>query len=294
MISIVQDDVRWFRSTQGLARPEMARSMSFCGYAISSDSVFQVKDTHLDERFAQNPVVTGPPFIRSYCGWPLMLAPGLRVGVLCVMDTMPRTYAPDDLEAMADLAHMAQAELRVNAMTDTQKALLVESSRTQRKQLLDPATRCWSERGFEELIKRTLRDVVNDQVHAALCGMRILNMQDFKLSDGPGSSEMQAMLISQFIRQRLPTNAVLCLMPGGRACAMFAAHDKSLLREQISTFLQEPGSQPLAGITSTQKPEINTAGLRLKAERTSDGPEKLLEVVMGRLAEGSGLSSVLR
>jgi GAF domain len=294
MISIVEDDVRWFRSIQGLAKPEVARSMSFCGHAITSDGVFQVKDTHLDARFAQNPVVTGPPFIRSYCGWPLELAPGLRVGALCVMDTMPRTYAPEDLETMADLAHMVESELRVNAMTDNQKALLTESSRAQRKQLLDPATGCWSERGFEELIKRTLRDVVSGEVHAALCGMHILNTQDFKLGDGPGSTEVQAMLISQFIRQRLPANAVLCRMPGGRACAMFAARDKSLLREQIATFLQEPGSQPLAGITFTQKLEITTAGLRLRAEHANDDPGRLLEEVMGRVAEGTGVTSVLR
>jgi GAF domain-containing protein len=146
MISIVEDDVRWFRSIQGLAKPEVARSMSFCGHAITSDGMFQVKDTQLDARFAQNPVVTGPPFIRSYCGWPLELAPGLRVGALCVMDTMPRTYAPEDLETMADLAHMVESELRVNAMTDNQKALLAESSRAQRKQLLDPATGCSSAR----------------------------------------------------------------------------------------------------------------------------------------------------
>jgi hypothetical protein len=109
-----------------------------------------------------------------------------------------------------------------------------------------------------------------------------------------GANEVRAMLISQFIRQRLPTNAVLCRLPGGRACAMFAARDKSLLREQISTFLQEPDSQPIAGITFSQKLEITSAGLRLKADHAKDDPAKLLEVVMGRLAEGSGITSVLR
>jgi GGDEF domain-containing protein len=294
MISIVEDDVRWFRSIQGLARPEVARSMSFCSHAIMSTEVFQVKDTHLDERFAGNPVVTGPPYIRSYCGWPLQLAPGLRVGALCVMDTMPRTYSAEDLETMADLAQMAESELRVNAMTDNQKSLLAESSRVQRKLLLDPATGTWSERGFGELIRRTLRDVASSQVHAALCGMQIHNVADFRIGEGEGSHEVQAMLISQFIRQRLPANAVLCRLPGGRACAMFAARDKSLLREQIATFLQEPGSEPMMGITFTQKLEITSAGLRLTADKLNDDPARLLEIVMGRVAEGAGVTSVLR
>ncbi len=294
LISMVEDDVQWFRSAQGISVAETARSISFCGHAITMDAVFQVKDTYLDPRFAKNPLVIGPPFIRSYCGWPIELAPGLRVGTLCVMDTMPRTYAPEDLESLADLAHMVESELRVNAMADNQKALMTESSRAQRKLLLDPATGTWSERGFEELIKRTLRDVAAGTVHAALCGIQIHNVSDFKLSEGEGAHEVQAMLIAQFIRQRLPANAVLCRMPGGRACAMFAARDKSLLREQISTFLQEPGSQPMAGITFTQKLEITSAGMRLKPEQASVDPARLLETVMGRLAEGSGVTSVLR
>ncbi len=294
LISIVEDDVQWFRSAQGLTVSETARNISFCGHAIVASEVFKVQDTYLDPRFAHNPLVIGPPYIRSYCGWPLELAPGLRVGTLCVLDTMPRTYAAEDLEILADLAHMVESELRVNAMTDSQKALMAESSRAERKQLLDPATGCWSERGFCELIKRTLRDVATGSVHAALCGIRIHNMPDFMLSVGEGALQLQVMLVAQFIRQRLPANAVLCLLPGGRACAMFAARDKSLLREQIATFLQEPGSQPLAGINFTQKLEITSAGLRLRAEHQTQEPEKLLEIVMGRLAEGAGITSVLR
>jgi GGDEF domain-containing protein len=294
MISIIEDDVQWFRSAQGAAVSDTPRSLSFCSHTILSQGVFQVRDMQLDERFARHPAVVGPPFLRSYCGWPLELAPGVRVGTLCVLDTMPRTYSPDDLESIADLAHMVESELRVNAMTDSQKSLLAESSRAQRKQLLDPVTGCWSERGFAELIRRTLQDVASGQVHAALCGMHLLNMEDFKLGEGPGAQEARAMLVAQFIRQRLPANAVLCLLPGGRACALFAARDKTLLREQMATFLQEPGSKPLAGITFSQQLEITSAGLRLRAEDATDDPARLLEVVMGRLAEGSGVTSVLK
>ena len=223
MISIVEDDVRWFRSVQGLVKTETARDMSFCAHAIVSDGVFQVCDTLLDNRFNGLLAVLGPPFIRSYFGYPLELAPGLRVGSLCVMDTLPRTFAAEDLEIMADLAHMAEVELRNNALAENQKNLLTESSRAQRKLLLDPVTGTWSERGFEELIRRTLRDVAAGEVHAALCGIQIHNVADFKVGEGQGADEARAMLITQFIRQRLPPNAVLCRVPGGRACAMFAA-----------------------------------------------------------------------
>lgn len=294
MISIVEDDVRWFRSMQGLAKPEAAREISFCGHAMMAKEVFQIKDTLLDAHFSSAPMVLGPPHIRSYCGWPLQLSPGLRVGSLCVMDTMPRTFSQDDLQTMADLAHMAEAELRVNTLSEVQKTLLGESNRTQRKQLLDPATGCWSERGFEELIRRTLRDVAKGEVYAALCGMQIHNVEDFDVGQGAGADEVRAMLIAQFIRQRLPDNAVLCRLPGGRACALFAARDKTVLREQIASFLQEPGAKPIAGITFTQKLEITSSGLRLKPENAGDDPAHLMEIVMGKVAEGAGVSSILQ
>jgi GGDEF domain-containing protein len=294
MISIVEDDVRWFRSVQGMVKVETARSMSFCSHALTAATVFQVQDTHADERFVHHPSVIGPPYVRSYCGWPLELAPGLRAGTLCVMDIMPRTFSIEDLEILSDLARMTESELRINALADNQKALLAESSREQRKQLLDAATGTWSERGFEELIRRTLRDVRAGAVHAALCGIQIHNVEDFNVGEGPGATEARAMLISQFIRQRLPQNAVLCRLPGGRACILFAARDKSLLREQIATFLQQPGSEPIAGITFTQSLQITSAGLRLKEEHTDGNAGSLIDAVMGRLAEGNAISSVIR
>jgi GAF domain len=294
LISIVEDDVQWFRSAQGLAIPETARSISFCGHAIMTEEVFQVRDTLTDKRFDTNPLVLGQPYIRSYCGWPLELAPGLRVGTLCVLDTMPRTFSAEDMEILSDLKHMAEAELRVNAMADNQKALLLQSSRAQRKLLLDPSTGCWSPKGFEEVIQHTMRDVVANTVQAALCSLRIHNVSDFDVGEGPDAREARAMLITQFIRQRLPSNAVLCRIPGGYACILFAARDQSVLQEQMTAFLQGPGSEPAAGISFTQKLQITSAGLPLKSEYTDIPPTQLLELAMDRLDERAALEAVLR
>jgi GAF domain len=294
LISVIENDVQWFRSAQGLSISEAARDISFCSHAIMTSDVFQVRDTLDDPRFAKNPLVTGPPFIRSYCGWPLEIALGLRVGTLCVIDTMPRTYSPEDLEYLADMAHMVESELRINALTDNQKALLVQSSRDQRKKLLDPQTGCWSEAGFIELMRRTLKDVGAGKAYAALCGIQVQNPEDFIVSQEKGSDSVQAMLIAQFIRQRMPPNAVLCTMPGGRGCILFAALSKELLREQIATFLQEPDSAPIAGMVFPQQLVITNVAMRLEGGDAKRDPEQLLEMVMGRLAEGNTNTSILR
>ena len=294
LISIIEEDVQWFRSAHGLRVPETARSISFCGHAIMVEGVFQVPDTHLDPRFKNNPLVKGEPYIRSYCGWPLEIAPGLRVGTLCVIDTMPRTFGPEDLEIMNDLARMAEAELRVDAMANQQKALLLKSSREQRKQLLDPLTGAWSERGFEELLRRTLQDVSKDKVHAALYAIQILNVDDFGKGEAEADYEARAMLISEFIRHRMPDNAVLCRMPGGRACLLFAAVDPNLLTEQINHFLQSKHHQPIAGVNFKHQLRIRHFGQALKA---SDAPEQagqIFERIMGELAESGANTSILK
>ena len=214
LISIVEDDVQWFRSAQGLEISETARSISFCGHAIMVNEAFRVPDTRLDARFANNPLVIGPPFVRSYLGWPLEISPGLRVGTLCVLDTMPRSFSREDLEIMHDLGSMAEAELRADSMADNQKKLLAESSRDARKLLLDPDTGSWSETGFIELMRRTMRDVVKGNAFSAMVGIRIHNLEDFNFGTDDAALHARAMVVSQFIRQRLPTNAVLCRIPG--------------------------------------------------------------------------------
>ena len=49
-----------------------------------------VLDATLDPRFADNPLVIGPPFIRFYAGTPLVSPSGLIVGTFCLADSWAR------------------------------------------------------------------------------------------------------------------------------------------------------------------------------------------------------------
>src|SRR5207237_802393 len=64
-----------------------------------------------------NPLVTGPPFIRLYAGAPLVTSDGQPLGSLCAIDTHPRQPAPKQLDALRVLARSvtAQLELRRSA-----------------------------------------------------------------------------------------------------------------------------------------------------------------------------------
>jgi signal transduction histidine kinase len=90
LVSLIDEARQWFKARVGLPDTETGRDVSFCAHAILQPGIFQVADTMLDTRFADNPLVTGPPYIRFYAGAPLFDQAGHGLGTLCVIDQVPR------------------------------------------------------------------------------------------------------------------------------------------------------------------------------------------------------------
>ncbi|HEX8417723.1 MAG TPA: sensor domain-containing diguanylate cyclase [Methylobacterium sp.] len=112
LVSIVEAERQSFKAKCGLDADETGRDVSFCAHAILSDAVMVVEDARADSRFADNPLVTGPPGIRFYAGAPLILGQDLRAGSLCVIDTEPRTFSATECNQLKDLALVVVAQLR--------------------------------------------------------------------------------------------------------------------------------------------------------------------------------------
>ena len=111
LVSLIDEDRQWFKSRVGLDDSETPRSISFCQYAIADGAVFQVEDTHSDERFVNNPLVTGPPNMRFYTGQPLIDPDGFALGTLCVIDRTPRKLDDKQLRALEILAKEVVAQI---------------------------------------------------------------------------------------------------------------------------------------------------------------------------------------
>ncbi|QCG88920.1 sensor domain-containing phosphodiesterase [Azospirillum sp. TSH100] len=112
LISLVDRDRQWFKSRIGLPVQQTPREHAFCAHALDSDALFVVGDARQDERFADNPLVTGDPNIRFYAGAPLRTADGLALGTICVIDDQPRpSLTPEEEEALRDLSAMTMAHI---------------------------------------------------------------------------------------------------------------------------------------------------------------------------------------
>jgi len=84
---LVDEKRQWFKAHTGIAASETSKEQSFCAHALMKpNDMLQVEDATADERFADNPLVTGPTNIVFYAGIPLVNEDGFPLGTLCVVD----------------------------------------------------------------------------------------------------------------------------------------------------------------------------------------------------------------
>ena len=112
LVSLVDKNRLWFKSTCDVDATEMPSHNTFCKDAVlSNEGVYVVNDASRDPRYSDNPLVLGEPHIRFYAGIPLKAANGERLGMLCIIDTIPRRLNANDIKTLKDLAHTAEREL---------------------------------------------------------------------------------------------------------------------------------------------------------------------------------------
>lgn len=112
LVSLIDRDRQWFKSRSGLSATETGRDISFCGHAVAQNAPLEVRDTHQDDRFYDNPLVTGPPFIRFYLGVPLRPLNQQPVGTFCLLHSAPHQLDEHQRHLLNVLATQAEVLLK--------------------------------------------------------------------------------------------------------------------------------------------------------------------------------------
>ncbi len=121
---MIDSERQWFKARSGIELLESPRSTAFCAHALLSDEILLVEDATKDERFEDNPNVTGGLGIRFYAGAPIISPAGHRLGTICVIDKQPKKLLKAQLQALNILSNQITKllELRVKNRMLEQRA----------------------------------------------------------------------------------------------------------------------------------------------------------------------------
>lgn len=121
-IFLLDDETGQPVTAAGVGLPELPQCDLFFRYTLSENGPAVIPNVLSDRRFFSSPWVAGPAHVRFHAGVALEPAPGLRLGVLCVMDVQSRETGDETLVSLQQLGQAASAILAIQKKTDAAPA----------------------------------------------------------------------------------------------------------------------------------------------------------------------------
>jgi diguanylate cyclase (GGDEF)-like protein len=214
LVSLVDKDRQWFKSRHGLDIPETAREISFCGHTVNGNSAFVIPDARRDERFADNPLVTGQPHMSFYAGFPVKNSEGFRIGTLCIMDRKPRQFSADDSRRLEDFARWLEIVIENRQLGETQSQLMAELNQARRESMICPMTQAWNRRGFSGLMAREISRSKRDGRPLALAIIDIDHFKRINDSYGHPAGDSALVTFARILREQIRAYDVFARLGG--------------------------------------------------------------------------------
>ncbi|MCU0544598.1 MAG: GAF domain-containing protein [Oscillatoriaceae cyanobacterium Prado104] len=167
-LSSIDSSCHWLKSQVGVDRTLTQRYLNFCARAMSPISeepaflpnpnsecdlipeipieetptlreplVSIVRNASADKRFADHPLVVSYPFVKFYAGMPVVTARGQILGVLSVMDCVPRDLTKEAISALETLTRQIArlVELRCELVKAREEVAELEDITDERQQV---------------------------------------------------------------------------------------------------------------------------------------------------------------
>jgi diguanylate cyclase (GGDEF)-like protein len=217
LVSLVDENRQWLKSSIGLDVAETPRDISFCGHAILGDDVFIISDAHKDTRFADNPFVLNGPKIRFYAGCPIKAPDGSKLGTLCIIDQSPRSLNNEDIDTLRDLATMVEQEIAAVHMAT-----------------MDELTHVLNRRGFMMLARHSLNLCMRQKIPASLV---YLDLDKFKrINDEFGHDEGDKALanFAEIIKNTIRGSDLVARLGGDEFVILLTDATKRLTKDVVN------------------------------------------------------------
>lgn len=116
LFNLIDDKEQFYKSAQGVNTRHAPLEGAFCSHAFNEPDILLVPDAKSDERFHDNPFVTGDLNVGFYAGCPVRTPDGMPVGTVCAIDTKPREMSKEQLDVLREIAVKIEKELKVAYM----------------------------------------------------------------------------------------------------------------------------------------------------------------------------------
>lgn len=114
-IGLIEEDQENFLACTGADWDSMTREKTMCTHSILQEDVMVVEDVREDQRFSEIDAIENFG-IRSYAGANMTTPDGHVIGSVCVLDTEPRSYSPEEKE---ELQQYAETVMEILELRDT-------------------------------------------------------------------------------------------------------------------------------------------------------------------------------
>lgn len=184
IFNLLDDKRQYYKSVQGLDNTNAPLKAAFCTHTLLERDMLLVPDAAKDERFHDNPFVTGELLnVGFYAGCPIRTQNGMPVGTLCAIDTKPRDMTPDQLAELRDLAATIENELKIS-QTNAQKNLIQQHESRTIDEFVDPVTRLWNREGILKILESEFVDAETRKVPLAVLMAQIDDGKSVKIIFG--------------------------------------------------------------------------------------------------------------
>lgn len=221
LVSLVDENRQWFKSCIGLDVRETPRAISFCGHAILGDSPFVIPDALDDPRFADNPMVTGAPYIRFYAGCPLRGPDRRKLGTLCIVDSRPREFDHEDIAMLVDLAALVESEFEVLEWA-----------------MVDELTGLSNRRGFMLLAQHSIQMCLRQQVPSSLAFIDLDHLKAINDRFGHAEGDRALTTFAEHLTRGFRHSDLLARLGGDEFVVLLTNHSQATAETTMARLQQ--------------------------------------------------------